>query len=223
MQPATPFPVYFALILFSTLTWEEISGYAPLHLWSVSLSCTSVFLLVVHSSIHSAANIKTVHSVPKASCHCACAPENNQSWSQHLLQREAQPSHTSPLFIAPLYLIETAVQIFCLFSFLSLFHPLPPRYHLSPSSFMGELIGGMYWSAEFHPTWLLLRVKTMGRSPPPSQLTADLREGNYDSNNAAVLIDKAWFLSAFNCLSYLLSSTPIFLFCSPASYLPDVY
>lgn len=61
-------------------------------------------------------------------------------------------------------------------------------------------------------------LKTMGRSPLPSQLTADLQEGDTDSNNAAVRIHKACFLSAFNCFSHLLSFTPGFfvfvLFCS---------
>lgn len=66
-------------------------------------------------------------------------------------------------------------------------------------------------------------LKTMGRSPPPSQLTADLRERNSDSNNATVLIYIGWFLSAFNYFSYLLSSTPIFLSCFPTSCLPYVY
>lgn len=38
---------------------------------------------------------------------------------------------------ALLYLIETTVQTFFLFSFQSLFLPLPPRYHLSPPPLWG--------------------------------------------------------------------------------------
>lgn len=151
-------------------------------------------LSVLYSLIHPSISIKTLHHVPEASCHSDCPSGNNQSWSKHPVQRkeiENNPSTTSSYIHSCLLLFCTMVVFidiikpssFCS-SPVSFSHssitPSPPSFYgrnaLKCQSF---ILPSPYWS-----------LKTIGCSPPPSQLTADLWEGNFEGYNGAVLIDR---------------------------------
>lgn len=183
------------------LTWEEISGYEFLPLWSVSLNCTPICLLAVHSSIH-----------PSTSKQYTMFPR--QVVIATVLQRiikvdlSIQYKGKLVLLIHPCFLLpfcsivpyrNAGPKLLSLFLFYPSFIPslfgitFPLLlYGRTDSRFvLSFILPASYWG-----------LKTMGCSPPPSQLTANLREGNTDSNNAAVRIHKACFLSAFNCFIY---------------------
>lgn len=189
--------------------------------------CLSISGSFIYPSIPPALplGIKTIHHVPKASCHSDCCTENNQSQSSFSVQREGQQwldsLSTTPsadlnvVCCITLHPIETTAPVL----FLSLgLSSSPSLVSPFPSSRVGDLIGGVCWSVEFHLTCLLLILETMAHSPPPSQLPANL-QGNW--NYTMQLVQHTMHsLSSFfflNRSSYLLSST--LSFCSLLSLL----
>lgn len=138
-------------ILFNTLAWEEISGCAPflfpirlLELWA----CLSFY-----SFIYPSISVRTIHHVPKASCHSDCPSGNNQSWSKHpahrkKMERGLKNSSGYFLIMSPSCLsLHSSVELFLMtpqpavFSISILF----PRSSITPSlsPLAEEPIGGM--------------------------------------------------------------------------------
>ncbi len=124
LQPASPFP--------SILSNRHMSGIIKLCAPS-SLICLlelHVWLLVVHSFINLSVKIKTIHPVPKASCHFDCL-QIIIKIDPNIQYKGKLPSLIGPFclwLLALLYLVETTFKSFFLVSFLSVFHPLPPLY-----------------------------------------------------------------------------------------------